>query len=67
MMYIAVPVEYVGPETRTPALLNGAELEKVEGTSFVTALQLECTDPALREHIEEAYRLLREDLKRIKP
>jgi len=63
-VHIAVSVEYVLPGNKLQTEPMGAQ--RISGTPFVTALQLECSDPALKHRIEEAYGLLREDLKRIR-
>ena len=62
-LHIAVSVQDV-PRGSKPATEAVGEQE-IAGTPFVTALQLQCSDPRLKQRIEEAYGLLREDLKRI--
>jgi len=62
-LYIAVPVEDTAAGGEPQVLPVGAE--KIDRTSFITALQMECCDPDLRREIEKAYGLLRLDLKQI--
>ena len=37
--------------------------QNLEGTSFTTVLEMECSNPRLKQEIESAYALLREDLR----
>ncbi len=62
-LHISVSVEDASGSGRPAAAPAAAE--KLEGTSFATALQMECSDPGLKQEVEKAYALLREDLRQI--
>lgn len=62
-VHIAVSVEDL-PAGVSPVKAVGAE--RIAGTNFETALQLECADAELKKKIEDAYSHLKDRLKTVK-